>query len=127
MARLTALRREIESGARSFEDVAREVSEDGTAARGGDLGWFAPGMMVPEFEQPASRLPLGAISDPVRSRFGVHLIQVLERRPLVLTPEQRREQVRSVLRERKFGQAFDDWVAELRARAYVELRDADAS
>ncbi len=126
-ARLQALRREIESGARRFEDAAREFSEDGSAAQGGDLGWFAPGVMVPEFEEPMSRLPPGAISEPLRSRFGVHLIQVLERRPLVLTPEQRREQVRSVLRERKFEQAYDDWVAELRARAYVELRDADAS
>jgi peptidyl-prolyl cis-trans isomerase SurA len=126
-ARLLALRREIESGARSFEAAAREVSEDGSAAQGGDLGWFAPGMMVPEFEQPASRLPVGAISEPVRSRFGVHLIQVLERRPLVLSAEQKREQVRNVLRERKFAQAYEDWVAELRARAYVELRDAQGS
>jgi peptidyl-prolyl cis-trans isomerase SurA len=126
-ARLLALRREIESGARSFEAAAREVSEDGSAAQGGDLGWFAPGMMVPEFEQPASRLPVGAISEPVRSRFGVHLIQVLERRPLVLSAEQKREQMRNVLRERKFAQAYEDWVAELRARAYVELRDAQGS
>lgn len=124
-SRLLALRREIESGARRFEDVARQVSEDGSAPQGGDLGWFAPGMMVPEFEQPASRLAVGAISEPVRSRFGVHLIQVLDRRPLVLTEAQRREQVRSVLRERKFEQAYEDWVAELRARAYIELRDAD--
>lgn len=124
-SRLLALRREVDSGARRFEDVAREVSEDGSASQGGDLGWFAPGMMVPEFEQPASRLAVGAISEPVRSRFGVHLIQVLDRRPLVLTDAQKREQVRSVLRERKFEQAYADWVAELRARAYVELRDAD--
>jgi len=125
--RLLSLRRQIESGERTFEDVAREVSEDGSAAQGGDLGWFAPGVMVPEFEQPASRLPVGAISDPIRSRFGMHLIQVLDRRPLVLTDEQRREQVRNVLRERKFDKAFQDWVEELRARAYVELRDAPAA
>ncbi len=124
-ARLLALKREIESGARRFEDVAREVSEDGSAPQGGDLGWYAPGMMVPEFEQPASRLAVEAISEPVRSRFGVHLIQVLDRRALVLTDAQKREQARSVLRERKFEQAYEDWVAELRARAYVELRDAD--
>jgi len=125
--RLLQLRRLIESGERRFEDVAREVSEDGSAAQGGDLGWFGPGVMVPEFEQPVARLPAGAISEPVVSRFGVHLIQVLDRRPLVLSAEKRREQVRNILRERKFEQAYLDWVAELRARAYVELRETGAS
>jgi peptidyl-prolyl cis-trans isomerase SurA len=123
--RLRELRRQIESGERTFEAVAREVSEDGSAAAGGDLGWFAPGMMVPEFEEPASRLAPGEISEPVLSRFGVHLIQVLERRRTALAPAQRREQVRGVLRERKFEQAFQDWVDELRARAYVEIRESD--
>jgi peptidyl-prolyl cis-trans isomerase SurA len=123
--RLRELRRQIESGERTFEAVAREVSEDGSAAAGGDLGWFAPGMMVPEFEEPASRLAPGEISEPVLSRFGVHLIQVLERRRTALAPAQRREQVRGVLRERKFEQAFQDWVDELRARAYVEIREPD--
>ena len=122
-ARLLQLRRQIESGTRSFEEVAREISEDGSAAQGGDLGWFGPGVMVPEFEEQMARLPVGAISDPVVSRFGVHLIQVLERRPLVLTDAQQREQVRNVLRERKFGQAYADWVRELRAQAYVERRE----
>jgi peptidyl-prolyl cis-trans isomerase SurA len=122
--RLQQLRRQIESGQRRFDEVAREVSEDGSAAQGGDLGWFAPGMMVPEFEEPASRLAIGAISEPVISRFGVHLIQVQDRRQLQLDNNQRREQVRNVLRERKFRQAYDDWVAELRARAYIEIRDS---
>ncbi|MDH4050357.1 MAG: peptidylprolyl isomerase, partial [Rubrivivax sp.] len=121
--RLLQLRRQIESGARKFEDVAREVSEDGSAAQGGDLGWFGPGVMVPEFEEPLARLPVGAISDPVLSRFGVHLVQVLDRRPLVLTDAQKREQVRNVLRERKFKQAYADWVRELRSQAYIERRD----
>lgn len=124
-ARLAELKREIESGVRRFEDAARAFSEDGSSAQGGDLGWFSPGMMVPEFEQPASVLAPGAISDPVRSRFGVHLIQVLERRALELSTEQRREQARNVLRERKFEQAYADWVAELRAQAYIELRVPD--
>jgi peptidyl-prolyl cis-trans isomerase SurA len=121
--RLRDLRRQIETGARRFEDVAREVSEDGSAAAGGDLGWFGPGVMVPEFEEPASRLAPGEISEPVASRFGVHLIQVLERRRNALPPLQKREQVRNVLRERKFEQAYQDWVAELRARAYIEIRE----
>jgi peptidyl-prolyl cis-trans isomerase SurA len=121
--RLREIKREIESGARRFEDVAKEVSEDGSAAAGGDLGWFGPGVMVPEFEEPAARLALGEISAPVTSRFGVHLIQVLERRRTALPPAQKREQVRNVLRERKFQQAYQDWVDELRARAYIEIRE----
>ncbi len=121
--RLRELKRQIESGERRFEVVAREVSEDGSATAGGDLGWFGPGVMVPEFEEPASRLAPGQISEPVASRFGVHLIQVLERRHTSLTPAQQREQLRNVLRERKFQQAYQDWVDELRARAYVEIRE----
>jgi peptidyl-prolyl cis-trans isomerase SurA len=125
--RLVDLRRQIESGARRFEDVAREVSEDtASAAAGGDLGWFAPGVMVPEFEQPASQLSIGALSEPIQTRFGVHLIQVLERRALALDARQRREQVRNVIRERKFQQAYEDWVAEMRGQAYVELRGTGA-
>ncbi|GAB4035024.1 MAG: peptidylprolyl isomerase [Rubrivivax sp.] len=121
--RLAQLKRQIESGERRFEDVAREVSEDGSAAAGGDLGWFGPGVMVPEFEEPASRLAPGQISDPVASRFGVHLIQVLERRRVAVEPAQRRAQVRNALRERKFAQSFEEWVDELRARAYIEVRE----
>jgi peptidyl-prolyl cis-trans isomerase SurA len=125
--RLAQLKRQIETGERRFEDVAREVSEDGSAAAGGDLGWFGPGMMVPEFEEPASRLAPNQISDPVASRFGVHLIQVLERRRVAVEPAQRRNQVRNVLRERKFSQSFDEWVDELRARAYIEIREPGLS
>jgi peptidyl-prolyl cis-trans isomerase SurA len=121
--RLREIKRDIESGARRFEDVAKEVSEDGSAAAGGDLGWFGPGVMVPEFEEPAARLAPGEISAPVASRFGVHLIQVLERRRTALPAAQKREQVRNVLRERKFQQAYQDWVDELRALAYIEIRE----
>lgn len=123
--RLRELKRQIESGQRRFEDVAREVSEDGSAAAGGDLGWYGPGVMVPEFDEPASRLAAGEISEPVASRFGVHLIQVLERRRATVPVAERREQVRNVLRERKFQQAYQDWVDEIRARAYVEIREPD--
>lgn len=125
--RLRDLKRQIESGERRFEDVAKEVSEDGSAAAGGDLGWYGPGVMVPEFDEPASRLAPGEISEPVASRFGVHLIQVLDRRRTTLPKEQRREQVRNVLRERKFQQAYKDWVEELRARAYIEIREPGLS
>jgi peptidyl-prolyl cis-trans isomerase SurA len=121
--RLAEYRQQIEAGRRSFEDIAREHSEDGSAAGGGDLGWASPGQMVPEFEQAMNELPLQALSQPVISRFGVHLIQVLERREVQLEPRQLREQARNVIREQKFEQAFVDWTKELRSRAYVELRE----
>jgi peptidyl-prolyl cis-trans isomerase SurA len=122
--RLQQVKRAIETGERRFEDLAREVSEDGSAAAGGGLGWFGPGVMVPEFEEPASRLAPGQISEPVASRFGVHLIQVLERRRTTIEPAQRREQARNILRERKFQQSYEEWVEELRARAYIEIRES---
>ena len=121
--RLGEYRREIESKQRSFEDVARQHSEDGSAASGGDLGWFSPGTMVPEFEAAMNPLPAGGLSDPVVSRFGVHLIQVLERRDVNLETKQLREQARNVLREQKFEQAYQVWTKELRAKAYIELRE----
>lgn len=121
--RLEDLRRQIESGKRSFESVAREVSEDGSAAAGGDLGWASPGAFVPEFEEAMNKLPVMGISPPVQSRFGVHLIQVLGRREVTLEPKELREQVRNQLREQKFAQAYADWTKELRLRAYIEYRD----
>ena len=122
-ARLEQLRRQIERNERKFEDIARELSEDGTAANGGDLGWTSPGSFVPEFEEAMNRLPLGGLSAPVASRFGVHLIQVLERRDVALEPKQVREQARSMLREQRFEQAYADWTRDLRLRAYIEMRD----
>lgn len=121
--RLEQVRRQIERGERRFEDVAREISEDGSAAAGGDLGWTAPGSFVPEFEEAMNRLAVGSISAPLVSRFGVHLIQVVERRDVALEPKQVREQARNVLREQKFEQAYADWTRELRLRAYIELRE----
>ena len=80
-------------------------------------------MYVPEFEQAMNALPIGGLSQPVVSRFGVHLIQVLERRETAIEPRQLRDQARNVIRERKFEQAYKDWIQELRSRAYVELRE----
>jgi peptidyl-prolyl cis-trans isomerase SurA len=121
--RLAEYRKQIESGGKTFEDIARQYSEDGSAASGGDLGWAAPGVMVPEFEQAMNDLSIGGLSEPVTSRFGVHLIQVLERREVAQEPKQLREQARNVLREQKFDQAYLDWTKELRTRAYVEYRE----
>ena len=121
--RLADYRKQIESNGRTFEDIARQFSEDGSSTAGGDLGWSSPGVMVPEFEEAMNALQPIAMSPPVVSRFGVHLIQVLERRDVALDPKQVREQARNVLRERKFEQAYLDWTKEIRARAYVEMRE----
>jgi peptidyl-prolyl cis-trans isomerase SurA len=121
--RLAEYRAAIVAGRRSFEDIARQYSEDASAATGGDLGWVAPGTMVPEFEVAMNSLAPGGVSAPVLSRFGVHLIQVVQRRDVTLDVRQLREQARAVLRERKFEQAYVDWAKELRSRAYIEFRD----
>jgi peptidyl-prolyl cis-trans isomerase SurA len=121
--RLAEFRDQILAGNRKFEDLARQYSEDGSSASGGDLGWAAPGSFVPEFEEAMSKLPPGGISTPIVSRFGVHLIQVVERRQVAVDPKELREQIRNQLREQKFGPAYADWVAELKARAYIEMRE----
>jgi peptidyl-prolyl cis-trans isomerase SurA len=121
--RLLQFKREILSGARTFEQLARENSEDGSAALGGDLGWASPGSFVPEFEEAMAALPVGGISDPVTTRFGVHLIQVIDRRQITLDTRQLREQARSILREQKFDSAFSEWLRDLRGRAYIEYRE----
>jgi peptidyl-prolyl cis-trans isomerase SurA len=121
--RLADFRRQIETGARKFEDMAREHSLDGSAQAGGDLGWASPGQFVPEFEEAMSKLPLGGISQPVASRFGFHLIQVVERRQTALDRKQLRDQARAAMREKKFEEAYTDWLREIRGRAYVELRE----
>jgi len=122
--RLAGFKQQIESGKASFDQLARENSEDGSASLGGDLGWAGAGTFVPEFEETMNRLAINGISDPVVSRFGVHLIQVTDRRAVSLDLKQQREQARNVLREQKFDDAYTEWLRELRARAYVEMREA---
>jgi peptidyl-prolyl cis-trans isomerase SurA len=121
--RLTEFKRQIESGQRRFEDIAREHSLDGSASAGGDLGWASPGQFVPEFEQAMNALALGGVSAPLETRFGWHLIQAQERRTVVPDTKQLRDQARQALRERKFEDAYAEWVREVRGRAYVEFRE----
>jgi peptidyl-prolyl cis-trans isomerase SurA len=121
--RLSDMRAQIERGSSSFENLARQFSEDASAAQGGDLGWANPGTFVPEFEEAVNRLPVGGLSQPVVSRFGVHLIEVVERRETTLDAKQVREQAGNAVREQKYEQAYLEWVKDLRGRAYVELRD----
>ena len=123
MRRLMELKRQIGTGATTFEQAARENSEDSSAQQGGDLGWTSPGTFVPEFEEVMASLPIGGISDPLVSRFGMHLIRVDERRQTALDARQEREQARGLLREERYPVALADWNRELRARAYVELRE----
>jgi peptidyl-prolyl cis-trans isomerase SurA len=121
--KLADFKKQVVSGKADFATLARENSQDGSAAKGGDLGWASPGMFVPEFEGAMNRLAPGEVSDPLVSRFGVHLIQLLERRKATLSPAEQREAVRAMLREKKLDEAFQTWARDLRGRAYVELRE----
>ena len=121
--RIIEFRQQIASGAKTFEELARQYSEDGSAPSGGDLGWASPGSFVPEFEEAMDKLPVDGLSGPVRSRFGVHLIQVLDRRETTIDPKQLREQATNALKEQKFDPAYAEWVADLRAKAFIEYRD----
>lgn len=121
--RLADFKQQILAGTSSFAQLAKDNSEDGSAIQGGDLGWTTAGTFVPEFEETLDALPIGGLSDPVVSRFGVHLIQVDERRQATLDSKQQRDQARNLLREKKYEEAYAEWRRELRSRAYVELRD----
>lgn len=119
--KLSNLRERIVNGV-NFGELARLNSDDGSASRGGDLGWIYPGDTVPEFERAFGELKLNEVSQPVKTPFGWHLIQVLERRTSDMSGERRRLEARKVLRERKGDEAYQEWLRQLRDRAYVELR-----
>ena len=121
--RLAEFKRQIETGQAKFEDLAKANSEDGSAPEGGDLGWMGAGGFVPEFEEAMNALALNGISGPVVSRFGVHLIQVLERRNVEVELKQLRDQARGALREQKYDEAYQEWVKDLRNKAFVEVRE----
>jgi peptidyl-prolyl cis-trans isomerase SurA len=123
-AQLAEYKRQIEAGKADFAKLAREHSQDGSASEGGDLGWVTPGMFVPEFEEVMNKLQLGQLADPMVSRFGVHLIQVLERREAPISEREVRDMARNGLREKKFEETYQLWAQEVRGRAYVEYRDA---
>ena len=121
--RLEDYKRRVQAGQATFQQLAQEFSKDGSARNGGDLGWSSPGQYVPEFERVLNNLQPGEISAPVVSRFGVHLIQLIERRQEKLTEREQREMVRNVVRERKAEQDYDTWLKELRGKAFVEYRE----
>jgi peptidyl-prolyl cis-trans isomerase SurA len=120
--RLQAIRERIVGGQSKFEDEARKNSADGSAAQGGDLGWLMPGETVPEFERAMDALKPGDVSEPVRSQFGWHLIQVQERAAREIPLDKQRVLARNILRERKADEQYAQWAQEIRGRAYVEVR-----
>lgn len=122
-AQLAEYKRDIETGRADFAKLAQAHSQDASAPGGGDLGWVAPGMFVPEFEEVMNKLQPGQIADPTVSRFGVHLIQVLARREAPISERDLREMVRNKLREQKYEETYQLWAQEVRGRAYVEYRD----
>lgn len=119
--RLVALRERIENGA-DFGELARLQSQDGSAAKGGDLGWVSAGDTVAEFERAMNQLKIKQVSEPVRTEFGWHLIQVLGRRDEDMSKERQRLVARQMLRERKSDEAYQEWLRQLRDKAYVDYR-----
>jgi peptidyl-prolyl cis-trans isomerase SurA len=120
--KLVELRERLDNKAAKFEDLARLYSNDGSATKGGDLGWIYPGDTVPEFERAMNALSPGEVSKPVESPFGFHLIEVLERKTEEISRERQRMMARQSLREQKLDEAYEDWLRQLRDRAYVEYR-----
>ena len=119
--KLVGLKERLDNGA-DFAELARLHSNDLSAAKGGDLGWMYQGDTVPDFEKAMDALKVNQVSEPIQSPFGFHLIQVLERRTEDATAERQRLTARQVLRERKSDEAYQDWVRQIRDRAYVEYR-----
>ena len=124
--RLQELRRRLGLG-EAFEQLAKDFSQDpGSAAKGGQLDWAYPGDLVPEFERAALGLARGQVSEPVRTVFGFHLIEVLDRKQEPLTEDRLRLIARLSLRDRKLADAVDDWTREIRANSYVEIKRDDS-
>jgi peptidyl-prolyl cis-trans isomerase SurA len=122
--KLLALRERITNGS-NFGELARLNSDDASASRGGDLGWVYPGDTVPDFERAVKGLKPMEVSQPVKTPFGWHLIQVLERRTTDASSDRKRLEARKALRERKSDEAYQEWLRQLRDRAWVEYRLED--
>jgi peptidyl-prolyl cis-trans isomerase SurA len=120
--RLNGFKDQIKVKASDFPELAKKHSEDGSAPNGGNLGWMSPGELVPEFEQAMNQLNINEVSDPVRTEFGWHLIQVIERRQAQLSADKQRDFARASIREKKLDQAYEDWLRQIRDAATVEIR-----
>lgn len=120
-AKIDRLKDRLDGGA-NFADLAKLNSEDASAPKGGDLGWLNPGDTVPEFEDAMKKLAPNQVSAPVRTTFGWHLIEVLERRRQDVTADRERSEAQLAIRQRKADEAFQDWVRQVRDKAFVEVR-----
>lgn len=121
--KLLEMKERLDNKAATFEELARLNSNDGSASKGGDLGWLFPGDTVPEFENVMNGLKIGEVSGVVETQYGYHLIQVTERKSEDVSNERERNAARQIIRERKLEEAAESWVREVRDRAYVEFRD----
>ena len=121
--KLLELKERLDNKAAKFEELARLFSNDGSAAKGGDLGWLAPGDSTPEMETAMNALKPGEVSGVVETPFGLHLIEVIERKSDDASKERERTAARNVIRERKMQEATEDWARQVRDRAYVEFRE----
>jgi peptidyl-prolyl cis-trans isomerase SurA len=119
--RLVGLKERLDNKA-DFSELARVQSEDASSVKGGDLGWLSPGDTVPEFERALNALNPGEVSNPVKTPFGWHLIQVIERRNEDMSKERQRIDARMALRARKSDESYQEWVRQLRDKAYIEYR-----
>ncbi|UTY60706.1 molecular chaperone SurA [Massilia sp. erpn] len=124
--KLAEFKEKLDNKSAKFEELARLYSNDGSAGKGGDLGWLYPGDALPEFEAAMNALKPGEVSTPVESSFGYHLIEVLERKTDDVSKEKQRNEARMALRERKLVEAVEDWQRQVRDRAYVEFRNDDS-
>jgi peptidyl-prolyl cis-trans isomerase SurA len=123
--KLLDLKQRLDNKAADFGELAQANSNDGSASKGGDLGWVYSGDMVPEFERAMNALKIGEISAPVQTQFGLHIIEVLERREEDVSQDRRRQQARMALRARKSDESYQEWLRQQRDRAYVEYHLED--
>lgn len=118
-AKIEEIQQKLAAG-EDFAALAEEYSDDpGSKARGGDLGWFGYGRMVPEFEAAAFALDVDEISEPVRTQFGLHLIQVLEKR----TSDALKNEIKTAYIQQERSRRFEEWVQEAMAQAEIEIKD----
>lgn len=119
---LLAIREDVINGA-DFATLAKENSEDiGSALSGGELGWSLPGQFVPQFEQTMNSIPVGEVSEPFRSQFGWHILQVTDRRSEDFSKDIKKRQAMAILRERKFEEELQLWLQQIRAEAFVDIK-----
>jgi peptidyl-prolyl cis-trans isomerase SurA len=119
--RLLQIRQRLENGA-DFAQLARQYSDDASASKGGDLGWVSPGDTVPAFERAMNALQVGQISEPVRTPFGWHLIEVLGRRKMDVSKDREKLLARQAIHQRKADEAGQEWLRQLRDEAYIDVR-----